>query len=617
MKFGKDFKKQMVPEWIEAYMDYNGLKKILQDIHHSRQSKGPPTPSKVSQQQSVLYTGFSGLNPRPRSVHQNKGDIEDQVIDVSTTQQEGSTKLYNTKFLKSSEEGGDTEVTFFNKLDYELNKVNKFYKDKVEEVIKEATELNKQMDALIALRIRVEKPDIAQNNFLGRGGRDLGNSVALEVTSPSREKTPEVKPVDLTPEVDNATASSQENAISREDNVVVRGKEADSGIHHATELEVLDRVKMSNAIENSILTIRGILNDSKGKELSFNKEELRKAEERLKLAFIEFYRKLRLLKQYSFINLLAFSKIMKKYEKIASRNASKSYMKIVDSSFLGSSEKVACLLDRVEDAFIKYFSKFDRREGMKLLRPKFKKEKHRVTFFSGFFFGCAISLLVAAILLVEAKKVLDKEQQAIYMNSIYPLYSFYAYIVLHMLFYSASIYFWRRYKVNYAFIFGFKQGTELGYREVFLLSTGLAVLVLSTFLIHLHIKMDSRTHQYDSVDWIPLGLVCVILLITICPFNIMYRSSRFFLTRCFFHCICAPLCTVTLADFFLADHLTSQVQALRSFEFYTCFYGWGRHIKGESKCHELDVYNVFYFIVAIVPYWIRFLQVFTFFYLHI
>lgn len=409
--------------------------------------------------------------------------------------------------------------------------------------------------------------------------------------------------MDVTP----TTASTQENAISREDYVTVRGKEADSDIHHATEFEVLDRVKMNSAIENSIITIRGLLNDSKGKELSFNKEELRKAEERLKLVFIEFYRKLRLLKHYCF-NLLAFSKIMKKYEKIASRNVSRSYMKIVDSSFLGSSEEVTCLLERVEDAFIKHFSKFNRRKGMESLRPKLKKEKHRVTFFSGFFFGCAIALLVSAILLIEAKKVLDKEQQAKYMDNIYPLYSFYAYIVLHMLFYSASIYFWRRYKVNYAFIFGFKQGTELGYREVFLLSTGLAVLVLSTFLVHLNIKMDSRTLHYDSIDWIPLGLVCVVLLITICPFNIIYRSSRFFLIRCFFRCICAPLCTVRLADFFLADHLASQVQALRSFEFYTCFYGWGRHIKGESKCHELDVYNVFYFIVAIVPYWIRFFQ---------
>lgn len=29
MRFGKEFKKQKVPEWTDAYMDYNGLKRIL------------------------------------------------------------------------------------------------------------------------------------------------------------------------------------------------------------------------------------------------------------------------------------------------------------------------------------------------------------------------------------------------------------------------------------------------------------------------------------------------------------------------------------------------------------------------------------------------------------
>lgn len=104
--------------------------------------------------------------------------------------------------------------------------------------------------------------------------------------------------MDLTPEVNKATASTQGSAISGEDYGTRHGKMADSAIHQETELEVLDRVKMNNAIEDSIITIRGLLNDSKGKELNFNKEELRKAEERLKIVFIEFYRKLRLLKQY-------------------------------------------------------------------------------------------------------------------------------------------------------------------------------------------------------------------------------------------------------------------------------------------------------------------------------
>ncbi|KAB2624514.1 phosphate transporter PHO1 10-like [Pyrus ussuriensis x Pyrus communis] len=96
------------------------------------------------------------------------------------------------------------------------------------------------------------------------------------------------------------------------------------------------------------------------------------------------------------------------------------------------------------------------------------------------------------VLRVEARKLLDREEGAEYMENIFPLYSLFGYITLHMLMYAADIYFWRRYRVNYAFIFGFKKGTEHSYCEVFLLSTGLAVLSLGGFLANLHLDLISR-----------------------------------------------------------------------------------------------------------------------------
>ena len=158
-----------------------------------------------------------------------------------------------------------------------------------------------------------------------------------------------------------------------------------------------------------------------------------------------------------------------------------------------------------------------------------------------------------------------------------------------MLMYAANIYFWRRYRINYVFIFGFKRGTELGYGEAFLLSTGLAVLALSGFLANLHLDMNSSTQEFKKLtELVPLGLVTVrfhkniatnvfvlvhiptissvffvssqlILLILCCPFNVLYRSSRFFFIRCLFRCLLAPLYPVTFPEFFLADQLTSQV----------------------------------------------------------
>lgn len=151
--------------------------------------------------------------------------------------------------------------------------------------------------------------------------------------------------------------------------------------------------------------------------------------------------------------------------------------------------------------------------------------------------------------------------------------SLFGFIVLHMHMYSANIYFWRRYSVNYTFIFGFKQGTELGYREVFLLSSVLAVLALVGVISNLEMEMDERTRNFGAItELVPLGLLAVnftaqslqksfshkqnspagyeplilslmqvLVFVILCPFNIIYRSSRFIPIQSAFHCLCAPL----------------------------------------------------------------------------
>lgn len=179
-----------------------------------------------------------------------------------------------------------------------------------------------------------------------------------------------------------------------------------------------------------------------------------------------------------------------------------------------------------------------------------------------------------------------------------------------MLLYAANIYFWQRYGINYPFIFGFKQGTELGHREVFLLSTILATAALGSVLANLDMEMDISTKKYKALtELLPLALVSVIALITVCPFDI--RSSRVFLLRTAFRCISAPLYKVTLsADFVWADQLSSQGQALRSVAFYICYYASGDYKMRETKCKSDIVYNSFYIMLAAFPFWLRALQCF-------
>ncbi|TXG66365.1 hypothetical protein EZV62_007640 [Acer yangbiense] len=586
MKFGKEYASQMVPEWQEAYMDYDNLKTLLKQMilptkqgNHRQTSTSAAAGGRDGLNRALtLYRAFSGLiqrqNHQPMKTSSMK-DIESSIV-VNYVNRNGS-ECYETTFLMTAaEDGGESEQMYFTRLDDEFNKVDKFYRLKVKEVMDEAETLSKQMEALIAFRIKAQKLQ----------------EVFIDSTSDNQPG-----------------ASNYESSDDHDKQINSTNRKLQEQRQRTVPLDVLNRVKLNKTLETPYSIFKGFVNAPKHTEVTFSKENLKEVEKKLEHAFTEFYHKIRLLKNYSYLNMQAFSKIMKKYDKITSRRASVSYMKMVDNSYLGSSDELTKLMGRVEDTFIKHFSNSNRRKGMNILRPKSKRERHRISFSTGLFVGCTAALILALIFVIHARDILNTEGQKQYMENMFPLYSFFAFIVIHMLMYAGNIYYWRRYRVNYPFIFGFKQGTELGYREVLLVSFGLGTLALTSVLLNLDMEMDPKTKDFKAItELLPLGLLVLVILILICPFNIIYRSSRFFFVACLFHCICAPLYKVTLQDFYLADQLTSQVQAIRSLEFYICYYGWGDYKLRQNNCKTNGVYNTFYFVVAVIPYWSRFLQ---------
>jgi hypothetical protein len=67
---------------------------------------------------------------------------------------------------------------------------------------------------------------------------------------------------------------------------------------------------------------------------------------------------------------------------------------------------------------------------------------------------------------------------------------------------------------------------------------------------------------------------------------------------------------VVLADFFLGDQFTSQVLVFRNFEFIACYYSRGFFLSKEDEaCRKNLVYQGLGYVVALLPYWWRFLQV--------
>ncbi|KDO83007.1 hypothetical protein CISIN_1g041930mg [Citrus sinensis] len=320
MKFGKEFAAQMVPEWQEAYMDYEYLKALLKEIQRfKRRNRAAAAPGGVGagagrlKRKMTLYKAFSGLTQKhndpmsPSSA--SSSDIESQsAILVNSVSRDGNHR-YETTFLMSSDEGGEYELVYFRRLDDEFNKVDKFCRAKVQEVEKDAAILNKQMDAFIAFSIKVENPqgiwvDKSVELEMTRLASDVAASTAeLSISTPARARTSRRdQHMDVIEESIHGLSdetSDDSNDINKECNHtmiklqnVVQAKIPPVSIktnNRPDPLEVLDRVKITNTLETPRSTIKGALKVPQHRELKFSREILRKVEDQLKRAFVEFY----------------------------------------------------------------------------------------------------------------------------------------------------------------------------------------------------------------------------------------------------------------------------------------------------------------------------------------
>lgn len=110
-------------------------------------------------------------------------------------------------------------------------------------------------------------------------------------------------------------------------------------------------------------------------------------------------------------------------------------------------------MDRVEVTFIKHFANSNRKKGLYALKPKTRKQKHAVSaslgtiavliasFFVhfryfinlyiyslrkfmklGFFVGFTAALVLALILIIRSRAIIEKDGSKQYMETLFPLY---------------------------------------------------------------------------------------------------------------------------------------------------------------------------------------------------
>ncbi|XP_034681166.1 phosphate transporter PHO1 homolog 1 [Vitis riparia] len=621
VKFSKQFEGQLVPEWKEAFVDYWQLKKDIKKIHLlSTATNNIPT---AHQQYSLPKTLFSSIRRFSLFGHERK---DHGVIQVHKKLASSASKgdLYETELL---EQIADTDAAneFFACLDMQLNKVNQFYRTKEKEFLERGESLKEQMEILIELKSALKR----QRNK-GSTAQDPKEDASISCTISCEEESIKDK-TEQEPAQDNTADEFESNDVQFSDSLKsdemgksMRMKREDGklrtlsgrvfncqGKNLRINIPLTTPSRTLSAI--SYLVWGDLVNQSsrkcgpEGRKLNINKTKLHHAEKMIKGAFIELYKGLGYLKTYRNLNMLAFVKILKKFDKVTGKQVLPIYLKVVESSYFNSSDKVMKLEDEVEELFTKHFAEEDKRKTMKYLKPHQRKESHTVTFFIGLFTGCFIALFAGYVIMAHISGMYRGQSDTIYMETVYPVLSMFSLLFLHFFLYGCNIVMWRKARINYSFIFELAPTKELKYRDVFLICTTSMTAVVGIMFVHL--SLVAKGYSYSRVQAIP-GLLCLLfLLLLVCPFNIIYKSSRYRFLRVIRNTILSPLYKVVMLDFFMADQLCSQVPMLRNLEYVACYYITGSFkTQDYGFCMRTKHYRDLAYAVSFLPYYWRAMQ---------
>ncbi|KAK9931211.1 hypothetical protein M0R45_018498 [Rubus argutus] len=307
-------------------------------------------------------------------------------------------EIYETELAQLFSEEDEVRV-FFERLDEELNKVNQFYKTKETEFLERGEILNKQLQILLDLK---------------------------QILNDRRWKNSLSKP--KYPSIPSSWSSTPRNSDYSSEN-----SEELSATPTSTEPTQTDEAIA--ALERNGVSFTNTATRGHGEFI--NRKKIQCAEKMIRGAFVELYRGLGLLKTYSSLNMVAFTKILKKFDKVRygiEPAASASYLKAVKRSHFISSDKVVRLMDEVETIFTSTSPTMTRKKAMKFLRPQRHKESHMVTFFVGLLTGCFVSLFSVYALLAH-------------------LVCVFALLSLHLFMYGCNLFMWKSTRINCNFIF--------------------------------------------------------------------------------------------------------------------------------------------------------------------
>lgn len=608
VKFSKELEAQLIPEWKDAFVNYWQLKKHVKNVKLSRKSQH--IQDKTCDFGRSIFDPISVIaNKISQTVHNARGEPDLFQVKRKINQGEEGVEEegYEKELLQLFSEEDEIHM-FFERLDEELEKVNKFYEARETEFLERGEILNKQLQILLDLKQvlsgrRRKLSSRSSSGFLSRSYSSSTRNSDFSETQSEFSDTPTE-----TSQTDDVIAALEKNGINFI-NSATRSKTKKGKPKMAMRIDIPATTPTRTITAVTSMLWEDMVNNPKKESPGdlINRKKIQCAEKMIRGAFVELYRGLGLLKRYSSLNMMAFVKILKKFDKVSKQQASASYLKMVKESHFISSDKVVRLMDEVESLFTQHFANNDRKKAMKFLRPQQSKDSHMVTFFVGLFTGSFVTLFAVYAILAHISGMFSPRSEKEYMETVYPVFSMFALLSLHLFMYGCNLFLWKSTRINYNFIFEFQPNTALKYRDAFLICTSLMTAVVTALVIHL-ILLSNEVPR-TQVDAIPGVLLLLSVALLICPLNIFYRPTRYSFLKVMRNIICSPFYKVLMVDFFMADQLTSQIPLLRHMESTACYF-IARSFKSHhyETCKSGKMYRELAYVISFAPYYWRAMQ---------
>nr|CAB3448291.1 unnamed protein product [Digitaria exilis] len=588
VKFSREYEASIIPEWKAAFVDYKCLKKLIKRIKIARRDATSSTTTLLatSGNNTGAY-GFSVLDP-VRALTARLAAAS-RAPSSSPEGEEESLESDSGELVPSTDKH---EKEFLVRADEELDKVNKFYASQESELLARGDALIEQLrilsdikrilaDHSASRRSRNNRPHLSRAASMppslspsvnGSSGRHLLSGLASpQSMSDGGVELQQQRVAEGAAVAEEVMAALERNGVSFVGGGIAKAKKDGSGkqlMGRGALLQMPATVRIDipptspgrAALKVWEELVNVLRKDGADPAAAFvHRKKVQHAEKNIRDAFLALYRGLELLKKFSDEKCSAF-------QVSEQQRATDLFSEKVKRSPFSSSDKVLQLADEVECIFLRHFAGNDRKVAMKYLKPQQPRNTHMITFLVGDMF---------------------------------------ALISLHVFLYGCNLFMWKSTRINHNFIFDFSSSTALTHRDAFLMSASIMCTVVAALVINLFLRNAGATYT----DALPGALLLLSTGVLFCPFNIFYRSTRYCFMRVMRNIIFSPFYKVLMADFFMADQLTSQIPLLRHMEFAACYFmaGTFRNHAYET-CTRSPQYTHLAYVISFLPYYWRAMQ---------